>query len=38
MYMDNSESEPEIDVTVANEELKELIKQKDESYREMQNY
>ena len=38
MYMDNSESEPEIDVTAVNEELKELIKQKNESYREMQNY
>ena len=38
LYVDTSEPEPEIDVTAVNKELKELIRQRDESYREMQDY
>lgn len=38
LYVDTSEAEPEIDVTMVNEELKELIRQRDESYRDMQAY
>lgn len=36
--MDTSEPEPEIGVTAVNEELKKLIKHRDKSYREIQNY
>lgn len=38
LYVDTSESEPEIDVTAVNKELKELIRQREESYNEMQAY
>jgi type I restriction enzyme M protein len=38
LYVDTSDAEPEIDVAQVNSELKELIKQRDESYQEMQNY
>ncbi|AKB61377.1 type I restriction-modification system subunit M [Methanosarcina mazei] len=38
LYVDTSEAEPEIDVAAVNKELKELIRQRDESYREMQAY
>jgi len=38
LYVDTSEAELEIDVAAVNEELKELIRQRDESYSEMQAY
>lgn len=38
LYVDTSEPEPEIDVSKVNAELKDLIKQRDESYQEMQAY
>ncbi|MCD4822328.1 MAG: type I restriction-modification system subunit M [Methanococcoides sp.] len=36
MYVDTSEQEPEIDVAKVNAELKDLLHQRDESYRKMQ--
>jgi type I restriction enzyme M protein len=38
LYVDTSEAEPEIDVAAVNEELKELIRQRNESFKEMQAY
>ncbi len=38
LYVDNSEAEIEIDVVAVNKELKELIRQRDEFYNEMQAY
>ena len=38
LYVDTSESEPEIDVSSVNNELKELIETREKSYKEMQGY
>ena len=38
LYVDTSEPEPEIDVSSVNNELKELINARENSYKEMQGY
>jgi type I restriction enzyme M protein len=38
LYVNTSDPEPEIDVKAVNQELKELIAKKENSYKEMQNY